>query len=194
MAWPDSTNQSHVFVDDPPDWARDVRVIQSWKTDILTAFSGAEQRARRRSEPLYEQSFETIELAQPFTVIRKRMLEEASAPIVVPLWSRWQDFVSLVSDVLTLDSDLTKSPFRVGSYVYFVESGKTSVFREITAKSGATVTLVTGNAAYPDITPPTYTTAADVYPCIVGMRLENQGEFLPMRPEVTRLPYHVREL
>ena len=194
MAWPDSTNQSHVFVDDPPDWAKDVRVYMKFRTDVAMAFSGAEQRARRRNEPLYEQAFETEELAQPFTVLRKRILEEVSAPIVVPLWSRWQTFVSLISDVLTLDIDLTKSPFRVGSYAYFVESGKTSVFRSITAKSGATITLTTGNAAYPDISPPTYTTACSVYPCIVGIREENVGEFTPVRPDVSRLLYHVIEL
>jgi hypothetical protein len=194
MAWPSSVNQTHVFVDDPPDWAKDVVSIQVWRTDILTAFSGAEQRARRRNEPRYDIMFETEELDQSFTVIRSRMLKEMGAPVVVPIWTRPQTFVSLVADVLTLDVDLTKSPFRIGSYVYFVESGKTSVFREIEDKSGATVDLVTGNAAYPNITPPTYTTAAKVYPCIVGIRSDNVADFQAVRTEVTRLRYHVQEL
>lgn len=194
MAWSDSISATPVFVDSEPDWSQDVKVIQKWSTDVQSAFSGAEQRARRRVAPRWETIFEVRLQPLPFSVIRSRMQAELQAPVVVPIWTRYEGLSGIASNVATLDAAITKSPFKVGSYAYFVESGKTSVFRRITAKGTSTITLASGNAAWPDITPPTYTSAAIVYPCILGLRDSMGADFYAIRHDATQVIYHVTEL
>lgn len=197
MSWNDSTNQTPVFFEDRPDYQRGFSLWQKWVTDVATAFSGAEQRARRRSRPTYELMMFRTEQLSTFAVRRARMLQEVGRPIVVPIWTHPEDISVNTGggNTITLGvTTLAKSAFREGSYVYFVESGKTSTFRQISAVGTTTITCVAGNCAFPDIPMPSYTTAGVAYPCILGMRQENVAEFNPMRPEATNLPLHVLEL
>lgn len=170
-----TTDATPAFITVEPDWSLPVRMWVTFKTSVQRSRNGVEQRNSDRSNPLYAIGYGRNHSASEWPARKVSLMAELSAAVVVPIWVRGDGFVSEVSNVVTLDVTTVRSPFKVGSYAYFVEVGKTSVFRLITAVSGLTITLASGNAAYPDIAVPTYSSAADVYPCIVGLRKDNSA-------------------
>lgn len=182
MAHPNTNDQTPVFLQIEPNWAGDVRLTQRWWTDITMANSGTEQRARRREKPLYDFMFRYNALQTgTFSARHMSMIKELGAPIVLPIWSHRFDFLSEAADVVTLDVTsgikLSKTPFQVGQYAYFVDPGGvyTSTFRLITAISDTgTITCEAGTVSYPSggsVQP--YQVGDFVYPALIGIRKES---------------------
>ena len=195
MAIADTTTQAAVFILDEPDFSREIEFSMQFVTDISTTHSDVEQRAKRRLSPKYGTAFAIGPFDSDSWPRRKsRLLSELGAPVVVPIWIRPVDFVSELSDVVTVGIDVSKREFRVGSYALFRESGLDSVFRKITAVGTTTITFETGNAAFPVQAVPAYTSAAEVFPCILGLRKDNEGESINRNPTSTRENIRVEQL
>lgn len=182
------------FIEDQPDWSMDARYWAKHSTTILKPRNGLEQRTAARSYPLYAIAYGRQFKGDEWTTRRAKVIHEMSAAVVVPIWMRPDGYVSAAGDVVTLDATTLRSPYKVGAYAYFEETGKASVFRAITAVAGSTITLAAGNAAYPDIVVPTYTSAAVVYPCIVGMRSDNTVEWAEEQVDEVTETVFVEEL
>jgi hypothetical protein len=195
MAIPDTTTEAAVFLIDEPDFSREIEFTMQFVTDISSSHSDVEQRAKRRLSPKYQIAFTIGPLDSDGWPMRKsRMIRELGAPVVVPIWIRPVGFTSEASDVVTVDTNISKREFRVGSYALFREAGLSTVFRKITAIGATTITCETGNAAFPDITVPSYTSAAEVFPCILGLRNDNEGESVNRNPRKTRENVRVNQL
>jgi len=166
---------ARVFVTDTPDWSQPVRFWQTWQTGIQQSKNGTEQRNSMRSRPLYSIAYAISGMnTLDWGARRMAALRAMASAIVVPLWTVPESFESVAGEIVTLDvTSLAKTAFQVGGYAYFEQTGLASVFRVITAIGADTITLASGNAAYPDVTVPTYTAGALVYPCIIGQRDNN---------------------
>lgn len=186
-------DQAPRFIEVQPDWSMAVRYWVRFVTSILKARNGVEQRTAERTYPLYSIAYGRNFAGAEWSARRAKMILEFGGSVVVPLWARQDQYVSAVGDVVTLDATTVRSPYKVGSYAYFEETGKTSVFRQLTAFAGSTITLEAGNAAYPDIAVPTYTNAAVVYPCIAGLRADNNAEWSADQVDETTEVIHVEE-
>lgn len=172
MSLPNSENQAIAYIADRPDFGERISYTSDWLTPISTQRNGTEQRTQKRQDPFYGQRFILSALdVRELSVRRAAEVREAGRPVCVPQWKYWFQFASLVSNVLTVTGDLSRSRFKVGSRV-FIRNGSTWNFSKITAKGASTLTLDLAEN-FPAIMS-IYTTAAKVYPCIVGMRPDNQ--------------------
>jgi hypothetical protein len=195
MAILDTTTAAAVFLIDEPDFSREIEFSMQFVTDISSSHSDVEQRSKRRLSPKYEIAFSIGPLDSDGWPMRKsRMIRELGAPVVVPVWIRPVGFTSEAADVVTVDTNIAKREFRVGGYALFREAGLATVFRKITAIGATTITCVTGNAAFPVVAVPAYTGAAEVFPCILGLRSDNEGETVNRNPRKTRENVRIKQL
>ena len=192
---PNSTTTTPAFIHVEPDWSVTMTSLQKWRTHITTSWDGTEQRASRRNRALFDLQFTTGAWTEAeWPARRAALLSEFEGPVVVPNWPFADLVVSIVDDVVTLDRTTLESAFKAGGYVYFVSDGLPSCFRRITARAGATLTLASGLAAYPAITPPAYGAGTLAFPCITGIRKENRGEWEHRQLDATAEIIRVEEL
>ena len=164
MSIPNTTADPQ-FIEEEPDWSKPVTVESSWQTAIQSVRDGSEQRARRREHPKHRLAYTVAAMnTQRFAVRRAKSILEQGAPLVVPIWC--DPFTALGTaepgiDTVQLDEDLELARFKAGSYAYFVQAGKVSTFRLLTAVSADNLTLAAGGSE-------TFTPGATVYPCILG--------------------------
>jgi hypothetical protein len=186
----------HVFVTDQPDWSQPVRYWETWETAIQVSKNNTEQRNSRRSRPLYSIAYAIRGMnTLDWGTRRMAALREMASAIVVPLWTVPETLDSVLSDTVTLTvASLAKTAFQVGGYAFFEQSGLASVFRVITAIGTDTITLASGNAVFPDIAVPSYTSGALVYPCIIGQRNENSLDSRMAGLEAAEEILYVQEL
>jgi hypothetical protein len=178
MSFPDTSNVGAVFIQDSPDFNKPITVTTDFRTTSFTARGGGEQRSRRRLRPRYSINYMLTALnLAAFTLRRANTLLELQAPIVIPIWTHPYTLSSM-SDANTaaLGLALASKKFKVGSYAYFVQTGKVSTFRLITAVNSTSLSLH-ATTAYPTGTIPGFTAGALVYPCILGRRTDDASTF-----------------
>lgn len=174
---PNTTDAARKFVTISPDWKMSVRYWVTHSTDVHRAYDQTEQRTANRSYPRCSIAYGRTYAANEWPARRAALLNEFGQSLVVPIWTRPDSYVSAAGDVVTIDATTVLSPYKVGSYAYFEETGLASVFRQITALDGDEITFAAGNAAFPVMAVPAYTAAALVYPCIIGLRQNNEAEW-----------------
>ena len=175
---PNSQDTAPNFIIHSPDWSSAVRVFQRWNTAIVAAHGGLEQRQQLQSRAKFGVAYEI----GPWTALqwadrKLAMMAESGAPVVAPVWPLPVGLSSMSGNTANLDGTTASTAFLAGGYALFEESGKASVFRLIVSVGATSLTLASGNAAYPVITPPSYTSAAVVYPCVVGMKENNRANW-----------------
>lgn len=165
-----NTTATPQFLAEPPDWSKPVSVETAWATNIMEARDGSEQRSRRRDKARFRLAYTLAALnIGQFSVRRAKSLLEQAAAVVAPVWT--DEFTLEGASVGTgaatadLGESLTLQKFKVGSYAYFQQAGKTSTFRRILAVDGDTLDLAAGGAD-------TFTAGATVIPCILGLPAE----------------------
>jgi len=195
MAFPDSSSLAPVFIDSEPDWGQPISVLTQHFTDIQSAREGSEQRARRRVRPRYSISFIVPGLATLDYSIRKaKALKEVGRPVVVPIWTAWLALSSMTTvDRAALGVTLALKKFKAASWAYFVQAGKVSTFRRITAVGSNFIDLHATDA-FPVPPIPAFTAGAAVYPCVLGRRAENSCPFIHQRVNLTDEPIFAEEL
>lgn len=159
------------FLEEQPDWAQPVTLENAWATEIQEARDGSEQRSARREKPRYRIEYAIAALSVgAFSQRRAKSLLEQAAAVVVPIWTDPHTSAGTVTtaagQTVTLGSGMDAKKFKVGGYCYFVQSGKTSIFRLITAVGTTTITVAAGGTV-------SFTSGAEVYPCLTG--LPSQG-------------------
>lgn len=168
----ESSTVAPKFIELQPDWSRPVNVATDYSTSVAESESESRQRARWRQHPRYALSYTIAAMTTAeFTSRRSAIIGELQAPLVVPIWTDEFELASMTSThVANLGESLAKKKFKVGSYAYFVQTGKVSTFRKILDVSGTSLTF---EAA----TVPVFTNGATVYPCIVGQRTRDGAAF-----------------
>jgi len=166
MSLPNTTTTPQ-FLEERPDWSKPVSLELAWKTDVQPSRDGSEQRSRRRQQPRYRFGYAIAALTTAqFAVRRAKGILEQGAALCVPIWTDAHTLASTVTtaggQVATLGATMDGNKFKVGSYAYIVQTGKPSVFRQITAVGTTTITLAAGGTV-------SYTAGAEVYPCILGV-------------------------
>jgi hypothetical protein len=162
-----NTTATPQFLEEQPDWSKPVSLEIAWKTDVQTARDGSEQRAGRRGQPRYRFGYviSALNIAQ-FALRRAKGILEQGAALCVPVWTDPHTLANTITtaggQAATLGAGMDGQKFKVGSYAYIVQTGKPTVFRQITAVGSTTVTLAAGGTV-------SYTAGAEVYPCIVGL-------------------------
>jgi len=193
MSLSDSTNTIPKFLEIHPDWLEDIRLTQQWWTDISLAWSGAEQRARRRELPTYQfiYRYNAMNLGT-FSARHMAQIQEMGAPIVVPIWTHRFDFVSETANIVTVDAknrQLTKAPFRVGQYAYFEDPAGVllNTFRVITAidDTNEKISFEAAPVAFPSGESVQAYSAAYVYPALLGVRNESTFQISRQRVNLT---------
>lgn len=185
----DSSNIAPKFIEAQPDWSKPVQVISSFRTTVAESRNDGRQRARWRGKPRYAIAYSVSALTIAESSLRRsQAVGELKAPVVVPVWTDAFTLDAMTSThVADLGESLTKKRFKVGSYAYFVQTGKTSTFRKITAISGETITF---EAA----TVPVFTNGATVYPCIKGIRQKGSASFTALMIDQTDEAIAIEEL
>jgi hypothetical protein len=192
MAIPHTKDGNVRFIENEPDWSQGMEVRSAWDTKILTNRDDSEQRARRQQTPKWSFTYALPNLdTDDASVRRSRQFRELNQLLVVPIWPFEMRSPSVVN---TDDMDFTghtDTPGmqaigpKAGGYMFFEETGLTSVFRKIVSVTDlsfvVTITFESGNAAYPNIAVPAYTTAVKPRPCITGMRVDNSGSMAQHR-------------
>lgn len=156
---------------------------------------GDEQRARRRQRPRYSINYmlSALDLAA-FTLRRANTLIELISPIVIPIWTHPYVLSSMTdADTAEFLLPMAHKKFKVGSYAYFVQAGKVSTFRLITAINVSSISL-DHTAAFPTGTIPSFTVGAQVHPCIVGRRTDDTTAFTLSRVTQTEEVIAAEEL
>ena len=175
----DSSLDAPLFIADEPDWSKDVDVTSSFKTTIVTGRAEGEQRATRRSLARLSIAYAfTAMTAGEYALRRARAIQQLGACVVCPVWPASRTLSAMTTvDRATLTAALTGDhKFRVGSYAYFVQSGKASTFRLVTAIGSNYLDLhATSASPVPPI--PAFTNGATVYPCIRGIHNDNAAMF-----------------
>lgn len=193
MAIPNTKDGNVRFIADEPDWSQGFEVLADWRTKIITNRDDSEQRARREQTPKWSFTYALPNLApDEASQRRSRQLRELGQLTVVPIWPFEMDAPALVfadqfayGDHLSIENMRSIGP-KIGGYLFFEEDGLTSVFRKIesfalTAGVIVRVNFVTGNAAFPNIAVPAYTTACLTRPCVTGIRVDNSGSMASHR-------------
>ena len=123
-----------------------------------------------------------------FSLRRSNVITELQAPVVVPIWTDEFGLLEMQSaNVSLLDATLAKKRFKIGSYAYFEQSGKTSTFRKITNIASNALTFEAASV-------PAFTAGATVYPCILGMRPKDGAAFVMQRLDETDEMINIEEL
>lgn len=193
MSIPTSSNGAVAYIYDRPDFGLPINVGEQWLTPISTQRNGTEQRTQKRLEPRYTQRFtlSALDIAE-LAWRRAAELRESGRPICVPLWKYWFPFVSIAAGIVTITGDLSCSKFKVGGRLMIWENSSTWNFSKIIAKGTSTLTIDPGEN-FPAILAG-FTSAARVYPCIVGVRPQNQAETTANRLDDSDAIVEVNEL
>lgn len=185
----DSSNVAPKFIEAQPDWSKPIQVVVSYKTSVAETRNEGKQRARWRQKPRYAIAYAVSSLSVAESSLRRtQIIGELQAPVVVPIWTDEFTLDSMLSThVADLGESLAKKKFKVGSYAYFVQSGKVSTFRKIASMSGDTITFEAASV-------PVFTAGASVYPCIRGFRKKNSAMFTAQMIDQTDEAIAVEEL
>lgn len=165
-----NTTTTPQFLEEQPDWSQPVTLENAWVTEIQESRDGSEQRSARREKPRYrlEYAIAALNIGE-FSQRRAKSLLEQMAAIVVPIWTDPHTSAGTVTvaagQTVTLGSGMDTHKFKVGGYCYFVQTGKVSVFRQITAVGTTTITVAAGGTV-------SFTAGAEVYPCLTGLPSE----------------------
>lgn len=153
-----------LFIADSPDWAESVELVLGWDTTITPSRNGSEQRSRNRFYPKTKISFVVSALSvAEYASRRSRARAEVKSPVVVPLWPIQYNYVSKAGQVITVDQlALGTDNLLADEYIFILEAGVAPKFYRIDSTSGSTITVSGSILAY--------TTAAKVFPCLLGVR------------------------
>lgn len=181
----DTTNAGWIYVQDRPDWGADYDFQKEFVTVITKSKNASEQRARIRQKPRYKLAYFIAAMTTAEASVRRaQALKGMGSNLAVPIWHAWEDVSSIVGNVINVaHTSLLLRPFKAGALVYFEQTGFTSVFRRVASVAAGAVTCVAGNAEYPVIAVPAYTTPR-MYPVISGISDENSVRFL--HPDVNK--------
>lgn len=191
-----SANTAPRYIQLKPDWGEDYDFVAEFLTGISRAENGAEQRSRRRDKAKYSIAYRVSGITRAeIGLVRVEAMRGIGAPLAVPIWHAWESFLSLVAETLTLaTAQLLLRPFKPGRLIYIEETGKASVFVRVVSLGASTILIEAGNAEYPDIMIPAFTTAAKVYPVIEGMADENTTQFQSLDLNNWAQAFDVKEL
>lgn len=181
----DTTNAGWVYVQDRPDWGADYDFQKEFVTVITKSKNASEQRARMRQKPRHKLAYFIAAMTTAeATVRRAQAIKGLGANLAVPIWHAWEDVTSIVGEVFNVaHTKLLLRPFKAGALVYLEQDGFTSVFCRVASVAAGAVTRQAGNAEYPNVAVPAYTTPR-MYPVISGIADENSVRFV--HPDVNR--------
>lgn len=195
MALPDTTTLAKVFIEDAPDFAKQISLTSVYRTTSFTSRAGGEQRARRRNRPRFSISYTLSDMNFAESSLRRsKAIRELQSPVVVPIWTDFETLDSMTDpDTAELVVALAARKFKAGSYAYFVQDSLVSTFRLITAVNATSLAL-SDIEFIPTGSLPEFTAGARVYPCILGMRTENNANFTLSRFDQTTEQISIDEL
>lgn len=125
-----------------PDWAAGVKETLSWKTDVLTAWSGAEQRRALRIAPRRSFEFEAPMAQQERRVIEAALFSWSAMVWALPIWSDGQ---LLASDVApgasSVSADTTSRDFVAGGLAILITDAATYEVLQISVFTSSVLTL-----------------------------------------------------
>ncbi len=192
MAIPNTKDGNVRFIIDEPDWESPMEYRVRYETKIIQARDGSEQRIRKQLTPKVSFSYQLANRnADDFSVRRSEQFRELDRLLVVPIWafehtgttpSSTNYSVSSFTRSVTDPSDGEAFGFKVGSYIFFEESGVGNVIMGPLTNvaiglgphmsiSWGSSTPVAGLGSFPS-----YTSAAIARPCVAGARLSGAAK------------------
>lgn len=188
------TTATPTFIEDEPDWAQPIILVRKWSTSIVPNREGGEQRKRRRKAPRFQISYRRQGYTPSELALRRRSINsQVMGSVVVPIWVADQAALSFATNSVTLSST-PANKFKVGSWVYVV-SGSNKCFRKITSISSNTINLSTEGAdKYPSGFDWSLFSTGIVYPCILGIRVDNSVRIVSSRHDIHAIEISVDEL
>lgn len=109
-----------------PDWSQGVRETLQFKTDVMTAWSGAEQRRALRIAPRRQFEFTAPMAQQERRFVEAALFAWSSMTWAVPIFSDGQRLTSaLTPGLLTIPCDTVNRDFRAGGLAILIQDAVT---------------------------------------------------------------------
>lgn len=125
-----------------PDWAQGVREILQWKTDVMIAWSGAEQRRCLRLSPRREFNFSSMMKNQERRVIEASLFAWSSMMWALPVFSDGQRLPSALSPgAMSVSCDTVNRDFRAGGLAILITDAANFEVLQITSLTGSSLAL-----------------------------------------------------
>lgn len=122
-----------------------IREMLEWKTDIIEAYDGTEQRAALRQAPVTRLTMSFIRELLSDNQIRQLFFDWLPRPFAVPLWFEAERTTAgITSGDLTVNIDTTRGRFAAGQLVFIYADDQTYEAIEVESLTDTSVTLVTG--------------------------------------------------
>ena len=146
----------------PPNWKSQVTETIEWKTDVLRAFSGAEQRRKLRQVPRRSFEYSILVGGEMASMLEAYLWNWQHRYFALPVWT---DIGKLTSGVTASQTSLPLATdmlsFQAGDYVVVFANPKSFEVVQIDTVFSDHLTLVTGVLSG-------WPTGTKVYPLIVG--------------------------
>lgn len=145
-----------------PNWSKGVKETFSWLTDVISSFSGKEQRRKLRTKPRREYEYTVLLSGDDLRKFQNRIFGWQNRPFAVPMWhhkSKTSAAASAGDTVIYLDT--SNRSFVAGGLIGIVAS--TTSFEAVEVESVTSTSLVLGrelSSGWPAGTP--------VYPIMVS--------------------------
>jgi hypothetical protein len=166
-----------------PDWSQGVRETLQFKTDVMIAWSGAEQRRALRIAPRRQ-----FEFSAPMEQKDRRFIEAAlfawsSMIWALPIFSDGQRLTSaLTPGLLTLPCDTVNRDFRAGGLAILIQDAVTFEVVQISSVSNTALALsvaVAGSWPVGSRLYPVRTARLAAYPAIT----RENGQYATVKPQ-----------
>jgi len=194
MAIPYTGDGNVSYIINEPDWSSPVQVRIRWETGVVVNRDDSEQRSRRQRFPRFQMDYILSELdADAFSIRRANQITELSRLSVAPIWPFLMPTPGSVNmgtgiiiwtsnwDVDSSNSRGQAFGFKVGGYLFMQESGQADAFygpiTTIDTTGGQLRIVFPTTTVFSDGGTTVYTTAANIFPCIAGVRDSDSGVF-----------------
>lgn len=188
------TTSTPGFIEDEPDWTKPIVLVRKWSTSITPNREGGTKRRRRRENPRFQISYRREGYSpREIALYRANALGQLQSAVVVPVWVLKATASSFGTNSVTLSASASNA-FKLGSWVYVVQ-GSNKCFRKITTISGAVITLSSVSTdKFPLGFDWSVFSAGDVYPCILGTRVDESFSVASRRHDIHGAEISVDEL
>lgn len=125
-----------------PDWSAGVRETLQFKTDVMTAWSGAEQRRALRIAPRRQFEFSSPMAKQERRIIEASLFAWSSMIWALPIFSDGQRLTSALSPgMLTVACDTVNRDFRAGGLAILITDAAHYEVLQITSVTNTALSL-----------------------------------------------------
>lgn len=166
-----------------PDWSAGVRETLQFKTDVMTAWSGAEQRRALRIAPRRQFQFSAPMGQQERRVIEAALFAWSSMVWALPIFSDGQRIASaLTPGVFTVPCDTINRDFVAGGLAILIRDAANYEVLQVASVSGTTLSLsnaVAGSWPSGSRLYPVRTARLASYPKIA----RENGQYATVQPE-----------